>query len=79
MESAQLARDLASNAKDVEVRVVWNPSPFRVRHAIGAHRRPLLLCRAGGALDKALTSNDDGPIKEIDVDNYAAALSEPVM
>lgn len=141
MEPAQLAHRLASANTTIEVRVVWHPNPFRVRHALDGHGRPLLLCRAGGALDNALTSNDavvlsacrggdhlwiagwaapasgreaalefaaarplgdlldvgrgygiyrvdvaeirlcrgDGQMEEIDVDDYAAASSEPVM
>jgi hypothetical protein len=140
VKSAQFAHTLASASTTVEVRVVWHPNPFRVRHALDAHGQPLLLCRAGGALDNALTSNDavvlsvgrgmdqlwiagwaspasgvdaalefaaarpvgdlldvgrgygiyrvdvaeirlrrgDGPMEEIDVDDYAAS-SEPVM
>ena len=141
MESPQLVHALASANGTIEVRVVWQPSPFRVRHALDSCGRPLLLCRAGGALDNALTSNDavvlsvcrgrdqlwiagwaapvtgtaaalefaatrpvgdlldvgrgygiyrvdiaeirlrrgDGPMEEIDVDDYAAVSSEPVM
>jgi hypothetical protein len=141
MKSAQIAHALAAASTTVEVRVVWHPDPFQVRHALDGHGRPLLLCRAGGALDNALTSNDavvlsvcrgrnqlwiagwaapasgvvaalefaaarplgdlldvgrgygiyrvdvaeirlrrgDGPMEEIDVDDYAAASSEPVM
>ena len=144
MNSAHFAHRLASANTTIEVRVVWHPNPFRVRHALDPHGRPLLLCRAGGALDNALTSNDavvlnvcrgrdqlwiagwaapssgtsafaaalefaatrplgdlldvghgfgiyrvdvaeirlrcgDGPMEEVDVDDYAAASSEPVM
>jgi hypothetical protein len=140
MEAPQLVHALASANSTIEVRVVWQPHPFRVRHALDPSGRPLLLCRAGGALDNALTSNDavvlsvcrgrdqawiggwaapvpgiaaalefaatrplgdlldvgrgygiyrvdvaeirlrrgDGPMEEIDVDDYAAASSEPV-
>jgi hypothetical protein len=141
MESVRLAHALAVANGTIEVRVVWHPHPFRVRHALDAHGRPLLLCRAGGALDNALTANDavvlnvyrgrnqlwiagwaapasgmeaalefatsrpigdlldvgrgygiyrvavaeirlkrgDGPMEEIDVDDYVAVSSEPVM
>src|SRR5688500_9991346 len=58
MKAPQLAHHLASASGTIEVRVVWHPIPFRVRHALDTHGRPLLLCRAGGALDNALTSND---------------------
>jgi hypothetical protein len=141
VNSAQLVHRLASANTTIEVRVVWHPNPFQVRHALDFQGRPLLLCRAGGALDSALTSNDavvlsvcrgkdqlwiagwaapasgvaaalefaasrplgdlldvghgygiyrvdvaeirlrrgDGPMEEIDVNDYAAASSEPVM
>jgi hypothetical protein len=141
VQSAQIAHTLASASTTIEVRVVWHPSPFRVRHALDCHGRPLLLCRAGGALDNALTANDavvlsacrgddrlwiagwaspssgvaaalefaatrpvgdlldvghgygiyrvdvaeirlrrgDGQMEEVDVDDYAAVSSEPVM
>jgi len=141
VNSAHFVHRLASANSTIEVRVVWHPNPFRVRHALDAQGRPLLLCRAGGALDNALTSNDavvltvcrgrdqlwiagwaapasevaaalefaasrplgdlldvghgygiyrvdvaeirlrrgDGQMEEIDVDDYAAASSEPVM
>lgn len=58
MTPAQLARHLASKGTTIEVQVVWHPSPFRARHALDAHGLPLLLCRAGGALDGALTEHD---------------------
>jgi hypothetical protein len=122
-----------------EIRVVWSSNTFRVRHALDPAGRPLLLCRAGGVLDTALTANDavvcrfdsggdevwvagwaapaldaaqdfaatnpqgdlldvgrgfgiyridvaevrvrrgGGPIEEIDVDDYMAEFSEPVI
>jgi hypothetical protein len=141
MDPQQYAHALASAGTTIEVRVVWHPNPFRVRHALDPYGRPLLLCRAGGELDNALTTNDavvlstcrgkdqlwiagwaapasgvaaalefaatrpvgdlldvgrgygiyrvdvaeirlrrgDGPMEEIDVNDYAAASSEPVM
>jgi hypothetical protein len=40
------------------VKVAWDANVYRVPHAIDPQGRPLLLCRSGGALDRALTSND---------------------
>jgi hypothetical protein len=58
VKSAQFAHGLASAHASLEVRVVWHPNLFRVRHALDPLGRPLLLCRAGGALDTALTAHD---------------------
>ncbi len=40
------------------VKVAWDEKLYRVPHAIDSQGRPLLLCRSGGALDRALTAND---------------------
>lgn len=58
MESAQLARTLASARCGGIAQVAWCSRPFSVRHAHDREGRPLLLCRAGGALDRALAPGD---------------------
>ena len=58
MEPAQLARTLSSARSGGVARVAWCDRPFSVRHAHDREGRPLLLCRVGGALDRALSPGD---------------------
>jgi hypothetical protein len=58
VEPAQIARTLASARCGGVAQVAWCSRPFSVRHAHDREGRPLLLCRAGGALDRALSPGE---------------------
>ncbi|MBV1852410.1 hypothetical protein [Catellatospora tritici] len=55
---AAIARTLVCGHHAGIAQVPWAKSPFRVRHAVNSVGRPLLLVRAAGALDQALTPRD---------------------
>lgn len=82
MNTAREAYTLAASRRIAQIQVVWHPHPFRVRYAIDGQGRPLLLCRAGGALDQALTDNDaavlhvQGERKKIWIAGWAAPAAD---
>lgn len=55
---AQAARTLAQGRIVGTAQVAWASGPFRVRHATDAEGNPILLCRTGGDLSRALAPRD---------------------
>lgn len=48
------ARTLARGGLLGTAQIAWTPSPFRVRHATDPDGNPILLCRTGSGLSRAL-------------------------
>lgn len=57
---AEIARTVASGRHLGLAQVAWSPTPFRVRHAADAEGNPIMLCRTGGELARALQPRDGG-------------------
>lgn len=55
---AETARTLAAGRLPAVAQVPFHTSPYRVRHATDNEGRPLLLCREGGQLDRALRPSE---------------------
>lgn len=67
LASEVVARTVADGRHPGTAQVAWTAAPFRVRHALDSDGNPILLCRAGGGLSRALSTSCDGALGADDV------------
>ena len=56
LASEVVARTVAHGRHPGTAQVAWTATPFRVRHALDSDGNPILLCRTGGSLSRALST-----------------------